>query len=271
MSNIRSLAGAITGTVSPTQRIKIDDPSPDVAQDYKDQVKQFRQNLPQFQDQLFQGAASQARSQLAGQMADITSGTNRRGLLYGGIHNDLNNQARAGAAAGLAQQRLNINNFTQGLADQFENQQLNQALEKYRGDVDYNQKMYNLAQQQQANDYAKQAGLIGGIGSLVGAGAGLATAISDENLKENITDGDSDAKDLLKNISTKSYDYKNAIGGEGRHLSPMAQDLEKSAVGKSMVLETPLGKVVDYGKGFGAIMAVQKYLDKRLEKLEAKK
>lgn len=50
----------------------------------------------------------------------------------------------------------------------------------------------------------------------------------------------------------------------------MAQELEKSAVGDSMVEDTPDGKMVNYGKGFGAVLAAQAHLNERLNKLEKK-
>ena len=52
----------------------------------------------------------------------------------------------------------------------------------------------------------------------------------------------------------------------------MAQDLEKAGpVGKSMVEDTPMGKLVNYGKGFGAVLAAQAHLNQRLKALESKK
>jgi len=52
----------------------------------------------------------------------------------------------------------------------------------------------------------------------------------------------------------------------------MAQDLEKAGkIGKSMVKNTEYGKMVDYGKGFGSILAAQVQLNERLKELEKKK
>ena len=63
-----------------------------------------------------------------------------------------------------------------------------------------------------------------------------------------------------------------AGAGEGRHLYVMAKDLEKAGpVGKQMVLDTPQGKMIDYGKGFGAMLANQANLNKRLNEVETKK
>lgn len=104
-------------------------------------------------------------------------------------------------------------------------------------------------------------------------------AISDKNLKVEVEvdEKDFNPKSFLDALQAYSYEYKNnakklPTAGEGRHLSVMAQDLEKAGpVGKSMVIDTPNGKVVDYGKGFGAILAAQTHLNERLKELESKK
>ena len=110
------------------------------------------------------------------------------------------------------------------------------------------------------------------------------TATSDERSKEGITkegasSGDSmNPKSFLDKLTAYSYEYKqgqknNPQAGPGRHLSVMAQDLEAAGpVGKSMVKTDPTGvKQVDYGKGFGAILAAQVQLNERLAALETKK
>jgi hypothetical protein len=111
--------------------------------------------------------------------------------------------------------------------------------------------------------------------------AQLASRLSDENQKTDIkNEGKSDSKDFnpksfLDKLQAYSYEYKegaksNPKAGEGRFLSPMAQDLEKAGpVGKSMVEQDPQGnKVVDYAKGFGAILASQAHLNERLSSIE---
>ena len=84
-------------------------------------------------------------------------------------------------------------------------------------------------------------------------------------------------KKFLDALKPNSFEYKdefkkNPMGGEGRFLGVMAQDLEKAGpVGKSMVEDTPMGKLVNYGKGFGAVLAAQAHLNQRLKALESKK
>jgi hypothetical protein len=109
---------------------------------------------------------------------------------------------------------------------------------------------------------------------------------SDERSKEDIkpesvkgSDKDKmNPKSFLDALTAYSYEYKkgqkdNPNAGEGRYLSVMAQDLEKAGpVGQSMVKQNEQGvKQVDYGKGFGAILAAQVQLNERLKQIEAKK
>jgi hypothetical protein len=51
----------------------------------------------------------------------------------------------------------------------------------------------------------------------------------------------------------------------------MAQELEKSKIGKSMVYDTPNGKMVDFGRGLGAMLAIQAQMNERLNKIEGGK
>lgn len=105
---------------------------------------------------------------------------------------------------------------------------------------------------------------VGGILS----GAGQIAAASDERVKKNIHDAKADMNGFLDALGAHSYEYKDKADGAGEYYSPMAQELEKHPVGESMVLDTPRGKMVDYGRGFGAILAAQAALHERMKKLE---
>ena len=89
---------------------------------------------------------------------------------------------------------------------------------------------------------ARDAAVIGGIGSLGAAGI----AASDVNLKTNIKDGKKSIGEFLKSLSAYDYDYKDKKFGKGKHNSVMAQDLEKTETGKKAVMDTDEGKMVDY-------------------------
>ncbi len=107
-------------------------------------------------------------------------------------------------------------------------------------------------------------------GSALNGIASGAMMLSDENEKTDIHSGASEIQSFLDALKAHKYKYKNPANGEGEFVSPMAQELEKSSVGDSMVEDTPSGKMVNYGKGFGAVLAAQAHLNERLKKLEKK-
>ena len=111
----------------------------------------------------------------------------------------------------------------------------------------------------------RQGNMISGLGQ-----AGMMMAMSDENEKKGVVDGGKSVQSFLDAISAKQYQYKDQANGSGDQVSPMAQDLEKTSMGNQMVMDTPEGKMVDYGKGFGAILASQAHLNERLNKMEGK-
>lgn len=127
-------------------------------------------------------------------------------------------------------------------------------------------------------DMSKMAGMFkgGGGGSMASANSGVSgadvSAMSDERQKAGVSNGDPKLRSFYDALEAHSYRYKDPSApgaGEGRYVSPMAQELEKSEIGKTMVTDTPEGKMVDYGKGFGAMLAGQAEFHDRLKKVEA--
>jgi hypothetical protein len=123
---------------------------------------------------------------------------------------------------------------------------------------------------------AKKGGAGGNEGRVMGGKGSqpmMANAVSDKQEKKNVK-SDMKPGSFLDALKAYSYEYKNPDmpgAGEGRFVSVMAQDLEKAGpVGKSMVQDTPQGKIVDYGKGFGAMLAAQVELNERLKQIEQK-
>lgn len=114
-----------------------------------------------------------------------------------------------------------------------------------------------------------------GVESLLkGVGEGIgAAAMSDKRNKTDIKDASSDIDSLLEALAPEKFKYKEGSkskpgAGKGEYAGVMAQDLEKTKLGKSLVKETKDGKVVDYGKGFGMLLAAQARLNERLDELE---
>lgn len=117
----------------------------------------------------------------------------------------------------------------------------------------------------------------GGSGSTGASKAGgFMSMFSDENLKTNVQDGSQEVRGFLDSLEPHKYEYADSVkgslfGGEGEHVSPMAQELEQTELGANMVEDTPDGKVVDYGKGFGAILAGMADVNARLNAIEGRK
>lgn len=102
-------------------------------------------------------------------------------------------------------------------------------------------------------------------------GSVLGSVFSDENLKTQERPGEGAASQFLRAIEPKTYQYKDSKWGQGQQLGVMAQDLERAGpVGQQMVIDTPQGKMVDYGKGFGALMATNAALQQQVDDLNKK-
>lgn len=235
--------------------------------EYKAQADDFKSNLPAYQNQLQNFAANQARGQYQDAANQIRSGANARGLLYSGLKTGAEQDTKAALSGQLASKYADINQGLNDASNQMQEAQLQRLLNSYQGDVQSATQAYGLDMQRRAQNQ-------GLLGSLLGAGAaagGAALALSDERAKKNKSKADEEVDELLSVIKPQVYEYKDKKNGEGKHISPMAQDLEKSEIGKSMVEDTEDGKVVNYGKGLGAMMAIQSALHKRIKKLEKAK
>lgn len=134
------------------------------------------------------------------------------------------------------------------------------------------------AQQTQASRYqtdrsssSNKTGQI--IGGALGAIGAVGSLFSDETVKKDVKKADKDVNEFLDKLSSYRYKYKDKKYGETKDdvYGIMAQDLEKSKVGKTLVKHNQDGvKMVDTIKGFGAVLAATKELHSRLKKLEGK-
>jgi hypothetical protein len=109
----------------------------------------------------------------------------------------------------------------------------------------------------------QNAGIMSGLATAAAAYLGK----SDKNAKENIKPGK--GRDWVRALGSHEYNYKKDHGEDPstRHVGVMAQDIEKTR--PDMVSEDSMGdKVVNYGKGFGAMLATMFELDRDLKELE---
>ena len=119
------------------------------------------------------------------------------------------------------------------------------------------------------NNQSQTNAIIGAVALIVSK----AVTQSDRRAKKKIKSGKSEAQQFLDSLKAYSYEYKDpdSVGAKaGRILSVMAQDLEKTDLGKQMVLDTPAGKFVDYGQSLAAILASQAHLNDELKSISAR-
>lgn len=106
------------------------------------------------------------------------------------------------------------------------------------------------------------------LGGIAGMGAMAAMGLSDKDEKKNIELSETDIENFLKSLTNYKYEYKDPENGEGTHFSVMAQDMEKTPVGKSMVVYDEFGrKNIDYGKGMGVMLSALKSLSEKVEEM----
>lgn len=142
--------------------------------------------------------------------------------------------------------------------------------------MDYEKMSEMLAEQERQakmslsrDQYQADQDRIGKLSETISKGAQVAAMMSDERSKTDIKDADGDLSEFLDAIKAHSYKYKPEFGQDDKkHISPMAQEFEKTKVGKGFIFEKGGVKHVDYGKMAGVMMASAALLNKRLNKIE---
>lgn len=221
-------------------------------------AKQFRESLPQIQQQMMGQLQSDTQKNLMENLRQSRSGASARGLLYGGIQQGNEASQRQQAARGLMSGASNINLGLQQAADQMDTSAIKAGV--------------NMQAQQQAlqnmiyqNAMAQQAGQNQILGSAMSAGA-MAAMLSDERAKECIKPCDDEIKDMLNELNAVEYFYKNMAS---LNYGIIAQDLEKTKAGSSVVIENENNyKMIDVAKATGLVLASLAHLNKRLKQLE---
>ncbi len=95
------------------------------------------------------------------------------------------------------------------------------------------------------------------------------SSFSDINVKQDIKQGDTQLKEFLDSLGVYDYEYKDPKYGEGRRISPMAQEIEKTPLGKAAISTNVEGyKIVDYGKLGGTMLASLAMLNHKYNELE---
>lgn len=108
------------------------------------------------------------------------------------------------------------------------------------------------------------------LGGALGAGAGALIGLSDRRAKTNISDASDEIDAWLETLEPYRYEYRDKPGDVFSGI--MAQDMEKSVVGRDMIQEDSEGlKRIDPRKALFAALAGLGELTNRVAALEGKK
>lgn len=179
-------------------------------------------------------------------------------------------------------QQVNIGNTLAGMGSDAMNQDINKYNNAYLNTLGKQASIIS-GQGENAANLAMSSANVGAASTaaqkdVVGAGlnAAYGAYFSDEKLKEAVSDVTDDEIDaFLSKLEPKEYSYtkqgKSKGANPGRHMGIMAQDAEKSKVGKRMVTENRMGdKMIDIPESVSTLLASAASLNKRVKKLENK-
>jgi len=233
-------------------------------------------NASQFQDQAKQNAMNSflsaqqnlfgMDSQMAAQNAGFTQQANMANAAAA------NNMAQFNSGNNLQAQQLN-NQFGQGALNSFQAAQQGFAglgVNMFGQALGGQQGLTALEQQRQNAIADARSKMFGGV--LSGAATAGAAAMSDRNQKKNIKKN-SATEDFLNALTDNEYEYVDAtLQGTraGKNYGPMAQDLEKTAMGRTAVFESANGKMVDSARGFLLALSGLANINTRLSALEVR-
>lgn len=132
------------------------------------QAQDFQNNLPGYQNELYNQADNSARNSMAQKLADVKSASNSRGLLYSGLKQGQESAVGGQTAADLSNQRAKINEQTQGISNQMNQNAIGSGLAMQRAQQQMADQNYQMASQQAKQKQEAAQGLIGGIGKTIG-------------------------------------------------------------------------------------------------------
>lgn len=99
-------------------------------------------------------------------------------------------------------------------------------------------------------------------------------AAASKYLKESGSNTDDEMRAFLDSLHGYKFKYDNpSAPGQraGQRFGVMAQELEQTPVGRSMVMDTPNGKMIDTGAGTGVLLAAMAKFNDELKRMQAGK
>lgn len=169
---------------------------------------------------------------------------------------------------GLSQNAIQNRQAVFSLGSEFANTQMNYRLQTAR---------------RYGSGTSTEVGTSGGglKGAMTGGMAGMSTDASimqsimsmsgsDERIKTEVQESDGYVIDALNKLKAYTYKYRESKYGEGKRVGVMAQDLEKSYVGKLIVTEDKQGiKHIDDKKAISFLLAAVAELSKKLDQVSS--
>ena len=210
------------------------------------------------------GAQNQARNQVRTQglalkegIANMGQGATSTSAQQVGLGLNSGNSAVGNIGAANAQWQGNNQIMGQGFQG---------AMAGYAGQANtlnnlYGNQLNAWSAQQQANS-ASAAGLMSGLGSLVGSGAAL-YAMSSKDVKEDKRPVEG-ALEALEKMPVEQWKYKDGVADGGEHIGPYAEDFQ-AATGKGDGQSIPLQDAI------GVTMKAVQELNQKVDKLAGKK
>jgi hypothetical protein len=178
-----------------------------------------------------------ARGQLGGALSDAR--TAEQGLAMGRAGMETQTSlANAGYDTSASGANATNSLTGQSITNQFKGVLGNQAL----GALGVEQGATGMKLTNEQANRGRQAQIYGAsVGALAAGGAAAATK-SDERAKKAIgRDSDADVHEFLNALEEHSYQYRDGQGPPGEHHGPMAQELEKTKIGRGLVQTGPDG------------------------------
>lgn len=237
-------------------------------------------------------ASSAAQAQ--GGLGAGTASTNQLSRLSQNIGQDVANQSanvllseqarRQGIQQAAAQQGLGFGLNQAGMLGNLGNLMGNQSLAQGQFGADVasglqqnalQQQLFPLQQQMALAQLLKsgqavtQPSMFDNLTSAAGSAGGLMAGIgmmSDARAKDNIEIADKDMDEFLDSFNNYSFTYKHDTEKD-KWYGVMAQDLEKSEVGRSMVFEDNGLKMINVLKAVSVLLASQSRINKKLNKI----
>jgi hypothetical protein len=108
-----------------------------------------------------------------------------------------------------------------------------------------------------------------GLGNIAGMAMGAASIFSDERAKTDVHDAERDVAEMFQALHAKRFEYKSGMGEPGEHVGVIAQDLERTPAGRTLVEHDTDGmRTIDPQRALMSLLAAGADIYDRLRRLE---